>query len=85
MNCYSCKKKVDPILTFARPHGRYSKCEGCRKVARGLRHARTRCLKGHRWSWTQDQHGCRLRICLECVNDRQQNLVVFEDCTFFGA
>jgi hypothetical protein len=34
MICASCKKPVDPILTFARPHGRYSKCEDCRKVAR---------------------------------------------------
>ena len=34
MICYGCKKKVDPILTFARPHGRYSKCEECRKKAR---------------------------------------------------
>ena len=36
MICYSCKKKVDPILTFARPHGRYSRCEECRKAARDL-------------------------------------------------
>ncbi len=34
MTCYGCKKKVDPILTFARPHGRYSRCEECRKKGR---------------------------------------------------
>ena len=34
MNCFKCGKKVDPILTFARPHGRYAKCEPCRKTAR---------------------------------------------------
>ena len=37
VTCYGCKKKVDPILTFARPHGRYSKCEECRKKAREVR------------------------------------------------
>jgi len=37
MTCFSCKKKVDPILTFARPHGRYSRCEECRKKAREKR------------------------------------------------
>lgn len=33
MICFRCKKRVDPILTYARPHGRYSKCEDCRRVA----------------------------------------------------
>ena len=82
MNCYGCKKKVDPILTFARPHGKYSKCEECRKKAREAKRARTHCLHGHRWSWTQDQHRCQLRICLACVNAAGQNLVVFSDCSF---
>ena len=34
MNCFGCNVKLDPSLTFARPHGKYSKCEACRKKAR---------------------------------------------------
>lgn len=35
-NCFGCNEKLNPILTFARPHGRYSRCEGCRKKAREI-------------------------------------------------
>ena len=42
MNCFGCSKKLDPILTFARPHGRYSKCEECRAKMRRLLHASKR-------------------------------------------
>lgn len=38
MNCFGCNVKLDPILTFARPHGRYSKCEACRAKMRRLQH-----------------------------------------------
>jgi len=39
MNCFGCNKKLDPILTFARPHGRYSRCEECRARVRRAHHA----------------------------------------------
>lgn len=38
MNCFGCNQKLNPILTFARPHGRYAKCEACRAKARRARH-----------------------------------------------
>ena len=42
MNCFGCDKKLDPILTFARPHGKRSKCEDCRKKAREVAREKTR-------------------------------------------
>lgn len=37
MRCFGCDAPLDPILTFARPHGRYARCEACRaKVRRAL-------------------------------------------------
>ncbi len=42
MNCFGCNKKLDPILTFARPHGRYSRCDECRARVRQAKHAMLR-------------------------------------------
>ena len=38
MHCFGCGAKLDPILTFQRPHGRYARCEGCRARIRQATH-----------------------------------------------
>ena len=42
MNCFGCGEKLNPILTFARPHGKYSKCEACRGKTREAAREKTR-------------------------------------------
>jgi hypothetical protein len=41
---------------------------------------RKRGLKGHRWIPGADSHGCKLRVCLRCVNGRGQALWDFSNC-----
>lgn len=39
-----------------------------------------RCPKGHRYIRGTDQHGCKLRVCLRCTNDKGQQLVDSSGC-----
>lgn len=38
------------------------------------------CPKGHPWTGGTDEHGCKLRVCLRCTNDKGQQLWDFGGC-----
>jgi hypothetical protein len=38
------------------------------------------CPQGHPWTRGTDQHGCELRVCLQCTNEKGQQLWDFSGC-----